>query len=166
MSGTDPGVFLGEGAPVRNGVTDFFCRIPVVLESCRSAGGGGGAHPLNPPPRSAPACSLVPNKIYLVFPCSLKVFLLFWCSLFPKLCFCSRVPSFIFLLFPCPPKSNWPCSLVPTVFGMNGIVAYAFTVLKENLSGNSFKQISSLPGFIITKLDSYLLNYLKIITLK
>ena len=34
----------------------FFCRIPVVLEKARlSQGeGGGGAHPLHPPPRSAP----------------------------------------------------------------------------------------------------------------
>ena len=34
----------------------FFCRIPVVLENSRSSqrGGGGGAHPLHPPPRSAP----------------------------------------------------------------------------------------------------------------
>ena len=34
----------------------FFCRVPVVLENCRSSrGGGGGAHPLHPPPRSASA---------------------------------------------------------------------------------------------------------------
>ena len=33
----------------------FFCRIPVVLENCRSCQRrGGGAHPLHPPPRSAP----------------------------------------------------------------------------------------------------------------
>ena len=30
----------------------FFCRIPVVLENRRSS--RGGAHPLHPPPRSAP----------------------------------------------------------------------------------------------------------------
>ena len=35
----------------------FFCRIPVVLENCRSSQGGGGAHPLHPPPRSAPGKS-------------------------------------------------------------------------------------------------------------
>ena len=34
----------------------FFCRIPVILENRRSSRGGGwGAHPLHPPPRSAPA---------------------------------------------------------------------------------------------------------------
>ena len=32
----------------------FFGRIPVVLENRRSSWGGGGAHPLHPPPRSAP----------------------------------------------------------------------------------------------------------------
>ena len=32
----------------------FFRRIPVVLENCKSSQGGGGAHPLHPPPRSAP----------------------------------------------------------------------------------------------------------------
>ena len=33
----------------------FFGRIRVVLENCRSSwGGGGGAHPLHPPPRTAP----------------------------------------------------------------------------------------------------------------
>ena len=55
-------IFLGVGAlvscststPVNHIV--FFCRIPVVLENRRSSrGGGGGAHPLHPPPRSAPA---------------------------------------------------------------------------------------------------------------
>ena len=30
-----------------------FCRIPVVLENRRSSQGGGVAHPLHPPPRSA-----------------------------------------------------------------------------------------------------------------
>ena len=53
----DPGFFLGGGASVWNGVTDFFCRIPVVLESRRSSG-GESAHPLYPPPRSAPAVLL------------------------------------------------------------------------------------------------------------
>ena len=32
----------------------FFGRIPVVLETAGHLGGGGGAHLLHPPPRSAP----------------------------------------------------------------------------------------------------------------
>ena len=38
----------------------FFCRIPVVLENRRSS--QGGAHPLHPLPRSAPAYSF-PRKV-------------------------------------------------------------------------------------------------------
>ena len=53
--------FLGGGAlvscststPINHRVF-FFCRIPVVLENRRSSRGGGVAHPLHPPPRSAP----------------------------------------------------------------------------------------------------------------
>ena len=52
-----------------------------------------------PPKGGGGACSLVPNKIFLVFPCSPKAFFRFWCSLLPKRSFCSLVPSFIFLLF-------------------------------------------------------------------
>ena len=38
----------------------FFCRIPVVLENLRSSRKeGGGAHPLHPPPRSAPGLILM-----------------------------------------------------------------------------------------------------------
>ena len=55
FTGVDPGFFLGGGAPVKNGVTDFFflqntscIRKPQVIS-------GGVAHPLHPPPRSAPA---------------------------------------------------------------------------------------------------------------
>ena len=36
----------------------LFCRIPVILEAADLLGGGrggGGAHPLHPPPRSVPA---------------------------------------------------------------------------------------------------------------
>ena len=62
ISGADPGFFLGGGALVScststpiNHIVFFFCRIPVVLENRRSSQGGGGAHPLHPPPRSAPA---------------------------------------------------------------------------------------------------------------
>ena len=36
-------------------VVFFFCRIPVVLKNCRSS--LGGAHPLHPPPGSAPEFS-------------------------------------------------------------------------------------------------------------
>ena len=63
LSGADPGFFLGGGAlvscststPINHIVCIFFCRIPVVLENCRSPReGGGGVHPLHPPPRSAP----------------------------------------------------------------------------------------------------------------
>ena len=57
VAGADPGLFLGGGAPLRNGVTNtnkpyFFCRIPVVLESCRSSQGGVRTPctlPLDPP---------------------------------------------------------------------------------------------------------------------
>ena len=41
----------------------FFGRIPVVLENRGSSrGGGGGAHPLYPPPRLAPAYSFPIKK--------------------------------------------------------------------------------------------------------
>ena len=64
-AGADPGFFLGGGAPLRNGVTNtdkshiFFqnsscVRKPLVISGRR---GGGGAQPLHPPPRSAPAQS-------------------------------------------------------------------------------------------------------------
>ena len=62
MTGADPVFFLGGGAliscssstPINHIVIFFFGRIPVVLENCRSSQGGGGVHPLHPPPRSAP----------------------------------------------------------------------------------------------------------------
>ena len=54
-------IFLGGGALVAcststpiNHIVFFFGRIPVVLENCRSSQGGECAHPLHPPPRSAP----------------------------------------------------------------------------------------------------------------
>ena len=63
-TGADPGFFLGGGALVScststliNHIVFFlFCfgRIPVVFENRRLSQGGGGAHPLHPPPRSAP----------------------------------------------------------------------------------------------------------------
>ena len=61
-AGADPGFFLGGGAlvscststPVHHIVFFCVCRIPIVLENRKSSQGGGGAHPLHPPPRSAP----------------------------------------------------------------------------------------------------------------
>ena len=64
-------IFLGEGALVScststpiNHIVFFFCRIPVVLENRRSSQGRGGAHPLHPPLRSAPAIIIV-HSIHL-----------------------------------------------------------------------------------------------------
>ena len=56
--GADPGFFLRGGALVSCSTSTainhivLFCRIPVLLENRRSF--KGGAHPLHPPPRSAP----------------------------------------------------------------------------------------------------------------
>ena len=58
-TGADPGSFLGGGALVSCSTSTpinhiaFFCRIPVVLENCKSPQ-GGGVHtpctlPLDPP---------------------------------------------------------------------------------------------------------------------
>ena len=55
-----------------------FWQESVVVRRTSQVGGGGGGGGEGP-------CSLVPNKIFLVFPCSLKVFFRFWCSLFPKM---------------------------------------------------------------------------------
>ena len=59
-------IFFGGGALVSCATSTpinhivFFCRIPVVLKNHRSSqGGGGNAHPLHPPPRSAPAAALL-----------------------------------------------------------------------------------------------------------
>ena len=60
----NPGFFLGGGALINHIVFSLFCRIPVVLESRRSSGvGGGGCAALHPPPRSAPVYS---DKVYAV----------------------------------------------------------------------------------------------------
>ena len=77
---------------------------PTASQRWGGGGGGGGS------------CSLVQNKVSLVFPCSLKVVLQFWCSPFPNI-------SETQLLFPCSqlyfpfvplfPIIFWSCSHVP-----------------------------------------------------
>ena len=63
--------FLGEGALVSCSTSTpinhivFFGRIPVVLENPRSSRGGGGVHPLHPPPRSAPGLVIVESALSL-----------------------------------------------------------------------------------------------------
>ena len=47
-------VSCSTSTPINHIVFSFFDRIPVILENRRSSGGGRGAHPLHPPPRSAP----------------------------------------------------------------------------------------------------------------
>ena len=88
-AGVDPGFFLGGGALVSCSTSTpinrivFFWRIPVVLENRRSSLEGGGAHPLHPPPRSAPdmwvelvvgflLCSWIFFSGYSSFPLSSK----------------------------------------------------------------------------------------------
>ena len=58
-SGADAGFFLGGDAPQRNGVTaGFFFKNTSCIRKPLVISGGGGVHPLHPPPRSAPATSL------------------------------------------------------------------------------------------------------------
>ena len=67
-SGADPGFFLGGGAPLMIDVTNrwevntFSNRIQRRRLHVRRGGGGGGAHPLHPPPRSAPIIDLIRYK--------------------------------------------------------------------------------------------------------
>ena len=53
-------IFLGGGAPLRNGITDWW---PDVNTSCirkpQAISGGGGCAPLHPPPRSVPDSPLL-----------------------------------------------------------------------------------------------------------
>ena len=58
ITGADPGFFLGGGAPLRNGVTNtnkshFLAEYQLYKKTVGHLR-GGGAHPLHPPPRSAP----------------------------------------------------------------------------------------------------------------
>ena len=53
IAGADPGFFLGGGAPLRNDVTDRRGKQILKANMKASSQGGGGAHPLHPPPRSA-----------------------------------------------------------------------------------------------------------------
>ena len=60
-AGADPGFFFTRGCTrlllyfnTNKPHSFFFGRIPVVLENRRSSGGEAGAHPLHPPPKSAP----------------------------------------------------------------------------------------------------------------
>ena len=58
----DPGFFLGEGAlvsfstsaPISHIVFFFFSENTGCIRKPQVISGGGGAHPLHPPPRSAP----------------------------------------------------------------------------------------------------------------
>ena len=70
-SGADPGFFLGGGALVScststpiNHIVFFLentscIRKPRVISGGGGGGGGRGAHPLHPPPRSAPVHHVV-----------------------------------------------------------------------------------------------------------
>ena len=44
----------------------FFCRIPVVLENRSLSQEGGGAHPLHPPLRCAPATISTPGIVFQI----------------------------------------------------------------------------------------------------
>ena len=66
ISGVDPGFFLGGGARLllyfntNKPHSFFFCRIPVVLENCRSSQGGGGCAPPAPSPQIRPCiCAVI-----------------------------------------------------------------------------------------------------------
>ena len=54
----DLGFFLGGGAPLTNGVIDWWAEQILNASRKKASSQGGGAHPLHPPPRSAPECSL------------------------------------------------------------------------------------------------------------
>ena len=63
--GADPGFFLGGGALVSCSISTpinhivFFLQNTSCIRKLQVISGGGGAHPLHPPPRSAPELSHV-----------------------------------------------------------------------------------------------------------
>ena len=58
VSEADPEFFFGGGAPLMNYVTDRWCKQMLqnssYIRTSQTISGGGGAHPLHHPPRSAP----------------------------------------------------------------------------------------------------------------
>ena len=50
----DPGLFLGSGASLLQHHIVFFGEYQLYKKAAGHFKGGGGAHPLHPPPRSAP----------------------------------------------------------------------------------------------------------------
>ena len=90
-TGVDPGYFLGGGAPLRNGVTDFNTNIFFLqntscirkLQVFSWGGGGGGRHP-QPLPRSAlmhhkNISKLIINNYYKPLNLYQTVFLIYVC---------------------------------------------------------------------------------------
>ena len=53
-SGVNPGFFLGGGAPLRNGEADWWLDVNTSCIRKPQVMSARGAHPLHPPPRSAP----------------------------------------------------------------------------------------------------------------
>ena len=123
-TGADPGFFLGGGALIScststpiNHILFFFCRIPDVLESRRLSRGRGGAHPLHPPPRSAPGVFIRPQVLFLPWGWNLiserfrhSTFLqkgqLCWLKKAEKLSFCihfrrTKCKIVTFFVYPC-----------------------------------------------------------------
>ena len=57
-TGADPGFFLGGGALVSSSINhSFFWQNTSCIRKPQVISGGGGVHPLHPPPRSAPELS-------------------------------------------------------------------------------------------------------------
>ena len=95
----------------------FFCRILDVLENRRLSRGRGGAHPLHPPPRSAPGVFIRPQVLFLPWGWNLiserfrhSTFLqkgqLCWLKKAEKLSFCihfrrTKCKIVTFFVYPC-----------------------------------------------------------------